>query len=170
MKPFIAVMLFCLSTLSYGETRDVSKFFDQNLGDLKSELATAKNEGKKAVLIMFEAEDCPFCHRMKSTILNQSEVQDFYDKNFLVFSMDINGDNPLVDFFGQETTEKAYARLNRVRATPVFAFFDLEGKLITRYTGATKDTKEFLKLGQYIIEGAYKGMTFTKYKSLPGRL
>ena len=113
---------------------------------------------------MFEMEDCPFCHRMKQTILSQSEVQDYYRQHFLIFSVDSEGANALTDFAGKETTEKKFALDNRIRATPVFVFFDLDGKPLTRFTGAAKDTKEFMALGHYVVDGAYKTMPFAKYK------
>ena len=157
--------MLAMASTSFAETRDPSQFFfNQSLGDFKSELETAKKEGKKGILIMFELDDCPFCHRMKQTILNQSEVQDYYRSNFLVFAVDAVGANPMVDFKGKQTTEKNYANDNRVRATPVFAFFDLEGKQVMRFTGAAKDVNEFLQLGRYVSEGAYKSMSFAKYK------
>lgn len=166
MKKWILLlsMLFGMN-VAHAEVRDPFQFFfDQKLGDFKAELATAKQEGKKGVLLMFEQEDCPWCHRMKTTILNQSEVQEFYKKNFLIFDVDIKGGTALVDFKGKETTEKAFAVENRVRATPVFGFFDLDGNLVYRFTGAAKDVNEFLLLGRYVVEGAYKSQTFTVYK------
>lgn len=154
-----------LASAGYAETRDPHQyFFGQNLGDFKGELAVAKQEGKKGILIMFEVDDCPFCHRMKQTILSQSEVQDYYRSNFLIFSVDAVGANPMVDFKGRQTTEKNYANENRIRATPVFVFFNLEGNQVMRFTGAAKDTNEFLQLGRYVAEGAYKSMPFAKFR------
>jgi thioredoxin-related protein len=46
----------------------------------------------------------------------------------------------------------------------VFAFFDLDGQLVARYTGATRDADEFMLLGRYVVDKAYQEMTFTKYK------
>ena len=167
MKGFLLGLILCLfATTSQGESRDVQQhFFNQHLGDLKAELDTAKQEGKQGILLMFELEDCPFCHRMKATILNQSEVQDYYRQHFLVFSMDVDGASALVDFSGKQTTEKKFALENRARATPVFIFFDLSGKPLTRFTGAAKDTGEFMALGRYVVEGAYKTMPFARYKA-----
>jgi thioredoxin-related protein len=51
-----------------------------------------------------------------------------------------------------------------VRATPVIMFFDLDGKPVARYTGATADVDEFMWLGQYVADGIYKDMPFTRYK------
>jgi thioredoxin-related protein len=166
MKRILLGLMLCLfAATGWAETRDVQQhFFNQHLGDLKAELETAKQEGKQGILLMFEMDDCPFCHRMKQTILNQSEVQDYYRKHFLIFSVDTEGANALVEFSGKESTEKKFALDHRVRATPVFLFFDLAGQPLTRFTGAAKDKKEFMALGRYVVEGAYKDMPFAKYK------
>jgi thioredoxin-related protein len=148
------------------EVRDPhSHFFMAKMGDFKDELATARKEGKQGVLIMFEMDDCPFCARMKANVLNQSEVQDYFRKHFLIYDMDVKGDTAMVDFKGRETTEKAFALEQRARATPVFIFFDLEGNAVTRFTGATQTVDEFLMLGRYVAEGVYKtNVPFNIYK------
>ena len=153
------------SGASLAETRDAQEhFFDVKMGDFKSELANAKKEGKTGILIMFELEDCPFCYRMKHTILNQREVQDYYRQHFLIFAVDIRGNVAMVDFKGKETTEKAFSVEHRVYGTPVFDFFDLDGKLITRFPGTAKDVNEFMLLGKCVVEGACKTKSFTAYK------
>ncbi len=160
------LFLFGLNS-SYAETRDANEhFFDAKLGDFKSDLETAKKEGKTGILLMFELDDCPFCFRMKQTILNQSEVQDYYHKHFLIFPVDLKGDVSMVDFKGKTTTEKDFGIEQRIYGTPVFDFFDLEGNRIVRFPGAAKDANEFLMLGKYVVEGAYKTMPFAKYKRL----
>lgn len=166
MRMLLLGMLFLFgSNVSMAETRDVHQyFFDAKLGDFKSELETAKKEGKKGVLLMYELDDCPFCYRMKQTILNQSEVQDYYRKHFLIYPIDLKGDVALVDFKGRETTEKKFGIEQRIYGTPVFDFFDLEGNQIVRFPGAAKDVNEFMLLGRYVVEGAYKTMPFAKYK------
>lgn len=163
----VLVFLGCLLAAMpvFAEKRDVHQFFfDQKLGDLKSDLAVAKQEGKKGVLLMFEQEECPWCHRMKETILNQSEVQDYFRQNFLIYPMDIKNDIALVDFEGNNTTEKAFSAKHRVRATPVFIFFGLDGSVMYRFTGVARDTSEFLLLGRYIVDGVYKTQPFNVYK------
>jgi thioredoxin-related protein len=160
------VGLLGLATSCVAEPRDPGQyFFDQTFGDFSEELAKAKEEGKKGVLLMFEMDECPFCHRMKTTVLNQPEVQDYYKKNFLVFPVDIEGDVEVTDFSGTPMPQKDFALQEfRVRATPVFAFFDLDGKLVTRYTGATRDVQEFMWLGEYVVAQRYQDIPFPKYK------
>lgn len=147
------------------QTRDaMTHFFDQGFGNLKEEAQTARDEGKKGVVIMFTQADCPWCEKMRETVLNQVNVQDYFHKYFRILHVDIKGDNPLTDFGGKETTEKDFAFSQRVRATPVFAFFGTDGKLLTKYTGAAKDPQEFMWLGEFVVNGAYKTQRFTAYK------
>jgi thioredoxin-related protein len=148
------------------ESRDPGQyFFDQTFGDFSEELQNARDQGKQGLLLMFEMDECPFCHRMKNTVLNQPQVQDYFKAHFMIFPVDVEGDIEVTDFQGNPTAQKDFAlKQFRVRATPVFAFFDLEGNLVARYTGATRDSDEFMLLGQYVVDGAYRETTFTKYK------
>lgn len=140
-------------------------FFDETFGDFSEELKHAQAQGKAGVFIFFEMDECPFCHRMKTTVLNQQRVIEYYKKNFLQFSVDIEGDVEMTDFQGNAMPMKDFAfKQHRVRATPVLAFFDLQGKLVAKYTGATADADEFLLLGEYVVSGAYKNSNFTSYK------
>jgi thioredoxin-related protein len=162
----LALLLVAVASAWAAEVRDPGQhFFDQTFGDFSEELATARDQGKTGVLIMFEMDECPFCHRMKTTVLNRPEVQDYFKEHFLIFPVDIEGDVEVTDFAGQTMPQKDMALGQfRVRATPVFAFFDLDGNLVARYTGATRDAEEFMWLGQYVVDGRYKDLPFAKYK------
>ena len=167
LQTALLLMAACLGAAQAGVPRDPAEyFFEQTLGDLRDDLETARETGKLGVLIFFEQEECPFCHRMKETVLNQPEVQDYFRERFVILALDIESSDELVDFQGNTTTPKDFfARVTRNRnATPVFAFFDLQGKLVVRYTGATSGVEEFLWLGEYVSQGLYKKMTFTRYK------
>ena len=149
------------------EIRETSSFFDESLNDLQEELENAKAENKKGILLMFEMDECPFCARMKKTVLNRGNVQDYFRENFRILTVDIEGDLELTDFEGKDTTQKEFSlKQFRVRATPVFQFVDLNGKPLKngRLTGATKDANEFMQLGKYIVEGKNEKMPFIKYK------
>jgi thioredoxin-related protein len=143
----------------------MTHFFDQSFASLPEEVAAARAEGKLGILVMFVAEDCPWCAKMKATVLNQVEVQDYYRRHFRILMMDVNGDVPMTDFNGREMPQKDFAfKLHRVRATPVFLFFGLDGQILMRYTGATKDMREFLWLGEFVVSGAHRHTNFTAYK------
>lgn len=162
---WLLLLLAFLSLPALAEVRSPGEhFFQPKLGDLKDDLAGARAEGKVGILLMFEMDDCPFCERMKQTVLNQSQVQDYFRKHFVIYPMDTRGDAAMVDFKGKDTTEKAFALEQRARATPTFIFYDLDGNVMARYTGATQTVDEFILLGRYVVEGAHKTMPFSAYK------
>ncbi len=165
---FLFLMLCMLAQPSVGKEnpRDPYEFFfNQTLGDFSEELEMAKEEGKSGVLIFFEMDECPFCHRMKTTVLNRPPVQRWYREHFLCFTVDIEGDTELVGFNGESMLAKDFAgKKHKVRATPVFAFFDLTGKRVTRFTGATRNAQEFLWLGEFVAGEHYKTSNFNRFK------
>ena len=170
--PFI-LLSFVLSAASAAETnqfKDPYKyFFNDSWGDFHEELAIAREQNKKAILIFFEMDECPFCHWMKENVLNHPQVQAYFRQHFLNFAVDIEGDVEMTDFQGNATTQKQFASKNRVRATPVFAIFDLHGKQIARYTGRTRNMEEFMWLGEYVVDGYFDKMSFSKFKRIKKR-
>ena len=98
------------TTTSAELTRDPEQhFFSETFGDFSEELETAREQGKKGILIMFEMDECPFCHRMRDRVLNQPDVQEYFRENFLAFAIDIEGDIEVTDFAGETTTMKDLA-------------------------------------------------------------
>jgi len=150
------------------EQRDpMQYFFNQFFDELDGELETAKEEGKKGVMLMFEEDDCPFCARMKKTILNQSEVQDYFRENFRIIVIDKENVIEITDFDGTPVLMKDFAeKKHRVRATPVFMMFGLDGKKMKRgrYTGAMTSVDEFMAFGRFFAEGINEKTSFTRYK------
>lgn len=163
------ILLFAFSGLSNAASTNVKDpykfFFNETWGDLPEELAKAKQEGKKGILIFFEMDECPFCHYMKKNVLNQPKVQDYYRKHFLNFVVDIEGDVEMVNLKGETVKQKDFAKKTRVRATPVIGYYNLDGKMIYRHTGKTSGLEEFMWLGEFIAEGIYKKkIRFSQYK------
>lgn len=163
LPPWFLCLALLMSVRCHALTAD--DFFHETLGDLSDELATAKDEGKQGLFVFFEMDDCPFCYRMKQTILNQPEVIDWYGRHFINIRVDTEGDTELVNFDGQTMKSKDFAlKLHRVRATPVLAFFDLQGNRVARVTGAVDTVQEFLWLGEYVTGRHYETTNFTRFK------
>lgn len=148
------------------ELRDpMEYFFHQSFNNLEEELELAVEENKSGVFIMFVDKDCPWCLKMKLTIMNRADVQAYYRKHFRLLTIDVSGDNMMTDFAGNELLEKEFAfKQHRVRATPVFMFFDTSGNMSMRYTGITLNAAEFIWLAEYVVSGEYKNTNFTRYK------
>ncbi len=176
MRCYISFLMLFFSFLLPGSAfaesnvapRDpASHFFNETWGDFAEELKTAREQGKKGIMIFFEMDECPFCHYMKTNVLNQPEVQEYFRKNFLLFTVDIEGDVEITNLQGKQMRQKDFAfRENRVRATPVIVFYDLEGKPVYRHTGRTAGVDEFMWMGQYVAEGVYKKQSFVRYKKI----
>ncbi|MCX7897084.1 MAG: thioredoxin family protein [Rhodocyclaceae bacterium] len=121
-------------------------FFDRSFGDLSEDLKNALAAGKKGVLLVFEAESCPFCRRMRETVFVRPEVVAFFRRHCTALAVDVFGSEPLIDFAGRETSEKALARAYRIRATPTFVLVGKEGRELARHAG-------FLDAGAFLAWG-----------------
>ena len=162
---FLSSILPALMALSSQANAAKDVFFDESFGNYQEELEVAKEAGKKGIFMFFHMEECPFCHRMRSTIMTEPDVVSLYKDNFLTFMFDIEGSHAVVDFDGTESTGQALAENKyRVRATPVMMIFDTEGKPLVKYTGPTRTKEEFKWLAEYVIDGSYKTQPFTAYK------
>lgn len=167
---WLAVSFVTLGLLS-SQVLAEDNFFDETFGNLQEELETAVDDGKKGVFIFFHMEECPFCDRMKKTILSQPEVINYYKEHFLTYQIDIEGSNEMVDFDGTEGTAQSISEKKyRVRATPVMMIFDTAGKPILKYTGPTRTQEEFMLLGKYVVDGSYQTTSFTRYKRAQKKL
>ena len=157
---------FASSAVAHEQLRDpYSHFFQDTFGDFAEELELAREEGKQGIVIFFEMDECPFCERMRETVLNRADVQDYYREHFRIFTVDIEGDTAIVDFMGNVMPAKEFAfKVNKVRATPVIAFYDLDGLRVVRFTGAVRSKQEFLWLGEFTVNGYYRETNFTRFK------
>jgi thioredoxin-related protein len=167
------ILLFACSLLASvlslpalaGEPSGPNSFFTLNMGELNAELADARAENKRAVMLFFEQEGCPGCRHMKENVFNRGEVQKYYAQHFVSLALDIHSSVPIRDFAGRDFTEKTYSQMLKVRGTPTFIFYDLAGAEIVRIFGPLQTPEEFLLLGQFVTSGAYRKATFAQYKA-----
>jgi len=146
------------------EYRDPMEYFIQPfLGDLKSEIADARANGRKGVVVMYHFEECPYCRRMRKEVLSRPDVQDWYHREFTVVAIDILGDQPITGLDGRTLPEKEYARSVRIRGTPTFDFYGTDGSRLYRYVGGIYVPEDFLLLGRFVVAGAFRNSTFEAY-------
>lgn len=166
LETLLSVMLLSLLMLVFSlNAYAADPFFDESFGNYQEDLQTAKEDGKKGIFVFFHMEECPFCHRMRTTILQEKDVIKRFRDNFLTYMHDIEGSNEVVSFKGKSMTSQDMAeKVFRVRATPVMIIFDLQGNPIVRYTGPTRTKEEFMWIADYVLDGSYEKQSFTAYK------
>jgi len=151
--------------LAAAERPAETHFFDASFGDLKEELHLARKEGKKGLFLMYGAEDCPPCIRMKATILGEARVQDHFRRHFRVLYIDFNGDTEMADLEGRTMRSKDFAqKVARVKGTPTFAVIGLDGRELLRHYGPARDADEFMLFADYVVTGEYRARPFDAYR------
>lgn len=122
--------------------------------DYQSEIKALAGE-KKFLVLFFNQAGCPYCDKMKSRVHPTARVMKYFTKHFIMMESDIKGNLNIVMPDGTHGTERDFAKKNRVRATPVFIFYDKDGTSALRTTGYL-DPKQFYLAGRYVVEGIHK--------------
>ncbi len=131
-----------------------------------SEIKAAAEEGKNLV-IFFHQAGCPYCDKMRARVLPAPKIVDYFSKNFILIESNIRGNLDVVMPSGKTGTERDFAKKNRVRATPVFIFYDKKGNNVLRLTGY-QNVKRFYLAGKYVVDGVYKQKkSFFRYLQEP---
>ena len=151
---FAALVLTALVWATGGRAEFIAESLDNHFPE---EIAAAAEEGKQLV-IMFQQTGCPYCAKMRVRVFPDPKVDEFYSKHFVMIQTNIRGDLPVVSPEGKDLTEKKFAKSLRVRATPVFIFYDKTGGQALKVTGFL-DAERFNKAGRYVVDGVYKTKT-----------
>ena len=155
--PFVALGLLALSPSAQAEYR--SESIDN---DYQGEVQAAADEGKYLVLFFHQA-GCPYCDKMRARVHPEPAVMDYFSKHFVMMESNIKGNLDVVMPDGAPANEVEFARKIRVRATPVFMFYDKDGSAALRTTGYL-DEKQFLLAGKYVVVGVHKtGKSYVRY-------
>jgi thioredoxin-related protein len=165
LRTLVLLTGLALGALAAAQPRDAeAHFFQASFGDLKEELGIARAEGKRGLFLMFHAEYCTPCIAMKKTVLSQVPVQEYYRRHFRVLQIDFNGDAEVADLDGRWMRSKDYAqKVARVRGTPTFMIIGADGAELVRHYGPTRDAREFMMLGEFVVQEQFRRQPFDAY-------
>lgn len=138
--------------------------FEPSFGDLPEELSHLAERKKRVLLLFFEMEACPFCHRLHRNVLSQASVRAMLQRDFLSIRIDVQGLNPITAVDGRQITESALAKEMKVRGTPSIVAIDPQGRELARLVGAPASPEEFLLFGRYLLSGRTAAQSFAQYK------
>lgn len=163
MKPKYRFFAAIVLTALFYAAPATAEFRTESMdNDYPDEIAVAAEDGKRLVLF-FHQFGCPYCDKMRARVLPQPKIVDYFSKNFVMIESNVKGNLDVVMPDGTEGNERAFARKIRVRATPVFIFYDPDGTPALRTTGFL-DTDRFHLAGKYVVDGVHKtGKSFFRY-------
>lgn len=99
------------------------------------DLARSAREAAAArvpLLVFYSQPGCPYCDEARRNYLGPMSADPAARKTLRIVEVDITSEAPLVDFSGQRTTRRAFARAQRVHFVPVVAFVGARGEPLAR--------------------------------------
>ncbi len=92
--------------------------------DLKEDLAQAKKEGKKGIIVYFGQADCAYCQALLDVNFNkEKDIVKYTQEHFYVISIDIWGSRDITDMDGTVYTEREFAEEHGTNFTPTLFFY-----------------------------------------------
>lgn len=80
------------------------------------------------IVVLFSLPGCPYCEIVRRSHLGPMLADPRHASRVIIRQIDIDADQALVGFDGKRTTHARIARDHGVRAAPVVAFWDGEGR------------------------------------------
>jgi len=165
------ILLFISSSTTYARSElplkklQKHELFHNFSGNIAAELAIVKQQDKAGLLLFFSTQHCPFCQRMKETVLNQAMVQKYFKSKFQMIEIDMESKQSLSTAQQQQLSYKSYAKTQHVRLTPTIIFLSPMGEKLYQHTGIIANPTEFLWLGEYVSQGYTKHLSFAHFKA-----
>lgn len=93
--------------------------------DLREDLDEANAEGKRLMLLV-EQRGCIYCDKMHKETFPHPVVEQLIRDNYFVVQINLHGDTEIVDFDGEELSEKQAMRKWGILFTPTMMFLPVE--------------------------------------------
>jgi len=99
--------------------------------DLQADGHTSQSR-KIPIMIMFVADDCPFCKTAKQDFIRPMLKSGEYDDKVIIRIIEIDGVDTMIDFQGNKTTMKEFSQNQKVNFTPYVKIFNADGKELVK--------------------------------------
>ena len=169
-------LLLLFSDAGMATTHAVPEFDDQPLKtelalpdwfkvsflELQDDLADARKNKKRGLIIYFGQKRCPYCKAQLETNWGQKDILNYTLKNFDVIAINVHGQKPVIDLNGKTWTEKSYSVAQNTHFTPSLVFYDLQGREALRLRGY-RPPYQFRAALEYVADGHYLREPFRLY-------
>lgn len=143
MTYFIFSLLLLFAFLSYNTektTNENEKGIEytqiENIKELENALTIGKQE-KRPIFIDIYADWCTTCIQMEKETLNEPEIVDFVNEQFLALKIDITEINK---------EKQAILKHYKLQTAPAYIFYDKNGEIEKKYYIGFLNKKEFLNI------------------------
>jgi len=137
-------------------------WFKPSFFNLQQELAEARENGKRGVVVMLGFEGCHTCRALLKTTFSDKNIITRLRKQYDVIGMDIFSELDVITPDGTATIVRDYAEQVSARMTPTLLFYGSENVLLVKIVGFYPPEK-FQHVLDYIDEAHYSTMTLSDY-------
>ena len=137
-------------------------WFKLSTGDLRDDLAEAKESGKISIVTYFGQKRCAYCEQFFKTSLADTDIKNYLTRHYDLLAFDIWGIDDVIDTDGTQYTERELSIHYKTNFTPSLIFYDENGKPVFRLRGYYPPYK-FRAALEYVAEKFYEKETFSDY-------
>ncbi|MFG1347000.1 thioredoxin family protein [Xanthobacter autotrophicus DSM 431] len=138
--------------------------------DLSEDLSNATAKGRHFAL-QWSQRGCVYCKTLHTVYFADPAIEGPVKAAFDIVHLDLFGAREVTAFDGARLTEKALGSRERIRATPTFQFFALDGgraREVARMPGLLPPP-DFSAMFRYVAAGAYARESFEAWLAREGK-
>lgn len=144
------------------EPAEYPDWFKLSFLDLRDDLAEARADGKRGLILYFSQKHCAYCDALVRRNWGREDIARQTRDHFDVIALDIHGGRDLIDLDGQVVSERDYARRLSADFTPYLLFIDTEGRTALKLRGYYPPYR-FRAALNYVTSGLYLEESFRDY-------
>lgn len=144
------------------EAVETPDWFKLSFLDLREDLADARRNGKRGLMVYFGQKFCPYCKVLVERDFARSDIEAYTRRHFDVVAVDTRGSRLVTDLDGTVLPESDYSERHDAALTPTLVFYDQQGRLALRLTGY-HPPYELRAALEYVADGHFRGQRFRDY-------
>ncbi|MGB0723171.1 MAG: thioredoxin fold domain-containing protein [Gammaproteobacteria bacterium] len=137
-------------------------WFVDSFLDLPEDLANARTEGKKGIMVVFSMPFCSHCKQLIKTTFADETIVAKLRRDFDAVHVDLFSDAEMVSPKGEPMRVKEFGKREGADFTPAIYFYDLDGNRMLRVIGYQPPDR-FSHILSYLSEGHYRESRLRDY-------
>lgn len=140
---------------------------DKNLtltDDCAGDVIEAKEVGVP-ILLVFSADDCDYCERLKHEVLKPGIENNEFDRKVLIREFDIHARGKIIDFDGEKVRTGVFVDRYNIYATPTIVIVDYHGTPLADPIVGYNDKESYVQMLTQRIEYAILALDMSQVAS-----